>query len=110
MNCMRCGKEVQQPQVFCDTCLAAMDACPVKPDMHIHIPVRPANAGKAAPKKALVSLESQIKRLRQRNKNLVIALLCALLALALSGSLIFHLSRPDTSTYDIGKNYSTVNT
>lgn len=109
MNCMRCGKEIQQPQVFCDTCLAAMDAHPVKPDIHVHIPVRPIVAGKTPGKKAPPSLESQIRKLRRRNKNLVVALICALLALVLSGVLIFHLSQSESPAYDIGKNYSTVN-
>lgn len=110
MNCMRCGKEIQQPQVFCDACLAAMDAHPVKPDIRVQLPVRPVPTGKPSGKKTPPSLESQIKLLRRRNKHLATALLCALLALALSGVLIFHLSQPEAPSQDIGKNYSTVNT
>ena len=40
MNCMKCGVEIPEQQVFCDHCLQIMEQYPVKPDAHIHLPKR----------------------------------------------------------------------
>ena len=47
MNCMRCGIEIEDPNVFCADCLADMERHPVKPGIHIQLPVRrPATVSK----------------------------------------------------------------
>ena len=53
MNCMKCGVEIPENQVFCDHCLAVMDDYPIKPDAHIHLPKRetPVEAPKRSNKK-----------------------------------------------------------
>lgn len=107
MNCMKCGKEIHEPQVFCDACLASMNAYPVKPDAHVQIPVRPSAGGKAAAKKEPVTPEQQILHLRRQSKHLFIALLCSVLALALSVFLLFRISAPEPVPDNKGKNYST---
>ncbi len=49
MNCMRCGIEIEEPDVFCADCLADMERHPVKPGTPIQLPVRiPAPASKKA--------------------------------------------------------------
>lgn len=40
MNCMKCGKQIPDTQVFCDDCIAVMDKYPVKIDTAVHIPKR----------------------------------------------------------------------
>lgn len=40
MNCMKCGREVEDGQVFCAECLAVMAKYPVKPGIAIQIPQR----------------------------------------------------------------------
>mgnify|MGYP003321098003 CR=1 FL=1 len=109
MNCLRCGKEIQQPQVFCDDCLANGQRHPVKPDVLVRLPSRPSDSGKAPVKKEPPSPEKQIATLSRRNKHLTVALLCSLLALALSAVFLFHAyEEPEAPVPDIGKNYSTV--
>lgn len=44
MSCMRCGKEINENQVFCDECLADMDRHPVKPGTPIQLPQRPVRS------------------------------------------------------------------
>ena len=41
MNCVKCGREIPEDQVFCEHCLAEMKWYPVNPDTAIHIPARP---------------------------------------------------------------------
>ena len=86
MNCMKCGKETAQSQVFCDSCLEVMARYPVAPDTAFQLPQRKnLSADKKAlrgkelsPKEALRKQQKLIRRLR-------IALLsaCALVALLL---------------------------
>ena len=40
MNCVKCGRETAEEQVFCDVCLGEMEGYPVKPGTAIHIPSR----------------------------------------------------------------------
>lgn len=66
MNCMKCGREVGENQVFCPECLADMDQYPVKPGTAVHIPSRKAAPQrKAAPKKKQITPEEQNLRLRK---------------------------------------------
>ena len=37
VHCMKCGKEIPEERVFCEECLAVMDAYPVKPDTVVQI-------------------------------------------------------------------------
>ena len=40
MNCIKCGVNVPENQVFCDACLSVMDKYPVKPDITVTLPQR----------------------------------------------------------------------
>lgn len=40
MSCIRCGKETDVDQIFCDECLQDMERHPVKPGTPIQLPVR----------------------------------------------------------------------
>lgn len=108
MNCMKCGVEIKGSQVFCESCLSEMQRYPVKPDIRVQLPVRPAAEGKPASKKEALTPEKQLLRLRRQNKRLFVALLCSVLTLALAVVLLFHMSNPeDPADNNIGKNYST---
>lgn len=90
MNCMKCGVEIQDKQVFCEHCLEVMKDYPIKPDAHIHLPKRedPAeNAKRSSKKKRPVSAEEKISALRTKVMRLrmvvvvLIFLLCIFSAL-----------------------------
>ena len=107
MQCLKCGKETKNEQVFCSQCLAVMEAYPVKPDVHIQLPkhadrVLPKKSGK---KRRASSLEEQIAHLRRRNHRLVAALLAMVFLL---GAAVYLLARATVSTEDteLGKNYT----
>lgn len=40
MNCMKCGRNVEDGQLFCPECLAVMAKYPVKPGIAIQLPQR----------------------------------------------------------------------
>ena len=73
MNCMKCGAEAPEGQVFCDHCLSVMEQYPVKPGAHIHLPKRtetPEPAKKPSKKKRTPPPEEQITALKQKVKRL----------------------------------------
>lgn len=111
VHCMKCGRKTGENQVFCDDCLALMDAYPVKPDTIVQLPSRPAaSTKKTAPRKKSLSPEAQLLRSRRTVKRLSTALACALLGLCLTVSFLVHMVDERNAQETIGKNYSTVNT
>ena len=69
MNCMKCGAEIPEGQVFCDHCLSVMEQYPVKPGAHIHLPKRATAsdpAKKPVKKKRTPSAEEQISALKMK--------------------------------------------
>ena len=72
MNCMKCGVEIPEGQVFCQTCLDAMAAHPVPPGTHVHLPRRPS---KTADRKAKdLSPEAHIALLNKTIRWLLVTL------------------------------------
>ena len=109
MNCLKCGVEVPEPQVFCDHCLEVMSAYPVKPDAHVHLPKRslapeaPKKSGKKkraqTPEEIISGLKLRILRMR-----LVIVVLVFLLCVV-SGLFAMNLYQQYTSP-NTGRNYT----
>ena len=42
MSCMKCGKKVNQSNVFCDECLEKMEQCPIPTEAVVNLPKRPS--------------------------------------------------------------------
>ena len=81
MNCMKCGSEIPEDQVFCQHCLSVMEEYPIRRNIHVHLPKR--DEGDTAPKRPtkktrLLSSEEQLSHLRL--KVLRLRLLAAILA------------------------------
>ena len=92
MGCLKCGKKTAEEQSFCAACLEAMDAYPVKPDVHIQLPNRAATP---APKKNLrkrraMSAEEQTASLRRKNRQLTALAVVLLLLLAVTVALLLQ--------------------
>ena len=69
MNCMKCGRETADDQVFCAGCLEEMERYPVKPGTVVHIPSRGAEEEVrkvSHRKKPLPSVSEQMIRLRKK--------------------------------------------
>ena len=67
MNCLKCGREIEEGQVFCNDCLVQMAKYPVKPGTAVQLPSRGSAAvskkvhsrrrTKAAPEEQLKALK-----------------------------------------------------
>lgn len=109
MYCIKCGKETKDDQVFCEACLVLMEKYPVRPGIPVMIPPRAPDAPKKpSARRRIISQEEQLSRLRSGLKGLSLALLCCLLALGLTISLLVHTAELYQEAQDIGKNYNTV--
>jgi len=109
MQCMKCGQDVEEPNVFCETCLENMKHYPVRPGTVVQLPKyqepyprRPAPKRKQAP-----TLEEQVKLLRKWARILAAALAVAILLLIGAGYLLL---RPEEQTLLPGQNYSAATT
>ena len=111
MNCMKCGREIREEQVFCPKCLELMEQYPLKTDIVVQIPHRPeAPVKKSQPRKKVRTPEEQIQLLKRRNRWVI-----AIAALLLAATLVLaHLSVDFFHQLDVqkflGQNYSTVET
>ena len=106
MQCIKCGREVQDKHVFCQQCLSVMDQTPVKPGTPVVIPKRPQKVHTPAVKKE--KPEEQIPKLMKIIHTLWWLCVCLVLALAISiGVIVWHFSANEHDGPSIGQNYST---
>lgn len=113
MNCAKCGREIENGQVFCPVCLEEMEQYPVKPGTVVHIPKRPEDGAEKKPpvrRKAPPTPEQQIGKLKKKVRWLrtllvLTMLLCGLLSFAV-GKMVTEL---DFYRF-LGQNYNTVET
>ena len=110
LYCMKCGKEINESQVFCDGCLDVMDRFPVKPGTRVLLPNRaaPTVSKKAATRRKVLTTEERLTRCRKAIQVLSIALAVTIFALCLSISLLVDNVNNETPNRVIGQNYSTV--
>ena len=87
MSCMKCGRDLEEGQVFCASCLEDMAKYPVKPGTAVQLHHRKdlASAKKTGTKrKQTVSPEERIRKLKKGILSLVILWLITLALLTLT--------------------------
>ena len=107
MNCMKCGREIPEGQVFCEGCLSEMEKYPVKPGTIVQLPVQPpvTEIRKTRyPKKR--TPEERIHRLRTALRVLLGVTACLLIALVITVNLLVQSMRQQHKL-PVGQNYST---
>ena len=111
MNCMKCGRETAEEQVFCQQCLEEMEKYPVKPGTVIHLPRRGEETAVKKThqrRKAPPSPEEQVKSLKKNIRTLLVMLLISTILLVVSGYFaVVHLLENDISFLP-GQNYSSI--
>ena len=111
MNCMKCGRETVDNQVFCSECLAGMEKYPVRPGTVVHLPRRREESAakkSSSRRKAPPAPEEQVRILKKQVRRLRIALLLFALLLAVSGYFTaVHILEQDMDFLP-GQNYSSV--
>jgi hypothetical protein len=107
MNCMKCGREISEPDVFCPECLRDMEKYPVEPGAVVLMPRRKETYyQKKAPKRNTPSAEEQLAVLRKRMALLILLLVMCIAAIVLMFKPTMHYIRDEH--YEIGQNYNTV--
>ena len=107
MNCMKCGRETEQDQIFCPECLAEMEKYPVKPGTVVQIPVQPAKK-QMHHRRPVVTPEEQVKRLTKRTHGLVLALILTSAMALLFALLSFDILEKASMAKLLGQNYSVI--
>lgn len=110
MNCLKCGKEIPEKQVFCDRCLASMNDYPVKPDARVHLPTEPRQVPtkKSVRRKRVLSAVEQIAQLKNRVRNLSLIAVILAVMLCLTAGLLAKTLLEDTP--ELGRNYTITET
>ncbi len=114
MNCIKCGVEIPENQVFCDNCLAGMEKYPVKPNITVNIPIRPASppAKKKSRRLKYIKPEDSIRHLKTKVRILWLALLLVFAAFLIVAVMLMNLL--DHQQLPIGtqpgQNYGTMDT
>lgn len=108
MGCMKCGRDVSEGAVFCESCIATMDRYPVEITAPVQIPSR--KSADASPRRYVrrkISSEEQVRRLRRYNRVLSFLLALALMAAIFFGYIaVNHFMEEER--FLPGQNYSTM--
>lgn len=108
MYCLKCGRDTESAQVFCDACLECMSQFPVKPDTVVTLPHREAApaAKKQPPRKRPLSPEEQVVLLRKHLRRMFFALVVLTLMLSLATAMLLQVYFGNPADPAIGRNYT----
>ena len=107
MKCLKCGKETKSDHVFCDRCLATMEAYPVKPGTPVQLPTRPiVTPSKKTPRRRTLNQEERTKLLKKVCKHLIAAILVLALLLSVCITGLVHTGRALRDAQNTGKNFT----
>lgn len=112
MGCIKCGRDIEDGQVFCQSCLEVMAKYPVKPNIAIQLPSKkdaPAPKKSHSKRRQPPTPEEQILRLKRRVRTMVILwfITLCLLAATIYPTIQYFLGKPILLP---GQNYSTITT
>lgn len=109
MNCLKCGKETAEGQVFCPECQEIMAQHPVKPGTAIHLPQRDliAQDRRQHDKARDPANADTLPQLRRMIHWLTATIAVLSVLLLLTASMLIHILSKDPSVNMIGRNYTT---
>ena len=107
MNCMKCGREVEDGQVFCQDCLTQMEAEPIRIATPVHIPRQPSKG--ATTHRAVHHPEEEVRRLEKANEKLRVWVILLAMATLLLAMAAYHNEVADV-VEEWGRNYSVIDT
>ena len=111
MNCLKCGREIENGGVFCDKCLDVMAKNPIKSNAPLQLPRRKEEAQpkKSGKRKLYLHLEEQVRHLKRMNRRLTLLVGVLFVAVCLLVALLVvdTVSEPKKDDDNLGKNYAT---
>ena len=109
MNCLRCGREVEEGHAFCDGCLESMKQYPVRPGTAVMLPKRKESPAVKKTKRNMPPTPAdQIRKLKKQRNRLVWT--AVVLAFLLIGTLILSSRLVPADHLRPGQNYSVAET
>ena len=107
MNCLKCGKETKENQVFCPHCLDVMKDYPIKSDTPVHLPNRTPKPPSRRRKfrHRIMSTEEQLHHSRKAVRSLLALVLLLTLVVVFLGTTLAHSLRNQERS-NLGKNYT----
>ncbi len=107
MQCLRCGREIEENAVFCGECLAEMEKHPVKPHTMVHIPNRELRNRNQPPRRPQKNEEQQ-QLLEQKLGKLRLLVCMLTVALVLCIGWITWQELTQENGPAIGQNYTSI--
>ena len=108
MQCMKCGRDVEPGEVFCELCRADMQKYPVKPGTAVVLPQRPERVQPKRPVKKQLTYEEQLAKSRKMNRLLAALLTIYMVIAAVLAYLSLSGYSGDAGKYLPGQNYSAI--
>ena len=110
MNCMKCGREVEDGQVFCPACQEDMEKYPVRPGTVVLLPKREEThyvKKSTSRRRAAPTPEEQIRSLKARLRLVTLMLLVSLTLMAV---LIYPMAKEylEDQQQRPGQNYTSI--
>ena len=108
MQCMKCGRDVESGEVFCELCREDMEKYPVRPGTVVVIPQRPERHAPKRQAKRQQNLEEQLAKCRKMNR--ILAALLAIYVVAAGGLVyvVMTLYGKYEGKHLLGQNYSVI--
>lgn len=107
MNCMKCGVEIDENNVFCPSCLEDMSRYPVAPETVVQLPQQ-QRVSKKAPRKHTPTPEEQLKRAKNQIGWMYVILVIVIFVTVVFAFIAFDLQNKYDFSNILGQNYSIV--
>ena len=88
MNCMKCGREVEDGQVFCPECLELMAQEPINISVPVHLPQQPPKRNNL--RRPVIHLEEEVQRLETASDRMRIWIILLTMASLLLTMALYH--------------------
>jgi len=106
MDCLKCGRQTQEKNVFCNDCIADMARFPVKQDTPVYLPQR-KQRDRRSPQKKVPKPEEIISQLNKKIRNLWITVATLAVLLTVCAGIITVMLYQQQNKLEMGFNYST---
>lgn len=107
MNCMKCGVEIEEQNVFCSSCLEDMSRYPVAPETVVQLPQRQKHH-KKVPRKHTPTAEELLKRAKNQIGWMYVILVIVVFVAIVFAFIAFDLQHKYDFSNILGQNYSIV--
>lgn len=108
MSCLKCGKDTEEKQVFCDACRSGMEKHPVKPGTAVHLQLRETRLQeKKAHRRKEQDPKQTVRQLRKLIRWLTATVVLMTLVICFLAGLLIHAWEDTPTGSDIGRNYTT---